>query len=648
MFKRLYKKTASKINKKINHRKNPLMIKAQEAGFFNLEWYNQTYGSCFSRAEDAFQDYLHKSRFSPVNPSPGFDSEIYHRLNLDVYTHLQSPLAHFLHNGRSEGRVHSPAVVKWHAKEVLSTSNELTAKANDQKIAICLHIFYEDFIDRFANALKSFPTDVDVLLTLADNSFTEKATSAFGALSYVNNVYTKTVPNRGRNFGPLLVEYAQQLQQYDLFCHLHSKKSLYSGREQTQWSEYLTEYMLRDSNITTRVLNAFAESQDLGMYYPTSFWMMPNWVNHWTVNKPHTGEWLEQFGMELGDDFISYPVGGMFWARTSALKQLLEREYQYEDFPVEPLPNDGSSLHALERLVGLLAEHNGYKQFFYYPPTGTFTTDKSYRFIQYHNTAANVFEQIKNHEVISFDVFDTLVRRRYFVPDYAKLLLGKELTNQSIVSSNKINTAHDFVELRNKTEFELRKAAEFKGDIRIDAIYAAIAEKLGLSAEQGEQLMQREFELDLKMIEGKDEMVDIFNELHSIGRTLWVISDSYYTREQVGLMLRKAGVTAPFRLLVSSEEQKRKDNMSMWLYVKEQLQQLGHPSYLHVGDNVVADAQLPGDIGLGNFHILNPHDKWHALGFPSVLRGKDAMKEEEVKKWGPMICNVGRNPFIGE
>ncbi|WP_418135399.1 rhamnan synthesis F family protein [Oceanimonas smirnovii] len=648
MFKRLYKKTASKINKKINHRKNPLMIKAQEAGFFNLEWYNQTYGSCFSRAEDAFQDYLHKSRFSPVNPSPGFDSEIYHRLNLDVYTHLQSPLAHFLHNGRSEGRVHSPAVVKWHAKEVLSTSNELTAKANDQKIAICLHIFYEDFIDRFANALKSFPTDVDVLLTLADNSFTEKATSAFGALSCVNNVYTKTVPNRGRNFGPLLVEYAQQLQQYDLFCHLHSKKSLYSGREQTQWSEYLTEYMLRDSNITTRVLNAFAESQELGMYYPTSFWMMPNWVNHWTVNKPHTGEWLEQFGMELGDDFISYPVGGMFWARTSALKQLLEREYQYEDFPAEPLPNDGSSLHALERLVGLLAEHNGYKQFFYYPPTGTFTTDKSYRFIQYHNTAANVFEQIKNHEVISFDVFDTLVRRRYFVPDYAKLLLGKELTNQSIVSSNKINTAHDFVELRNKTEFELRKAAEFKGDIRIDAIYAAIAEKLGLSAEQGEQLMQREFELDLEMIEGKDEMVDIFNELHSIGRTLWVISDSYYTREQVGLMLRKAGVTAPFRLLVSSEEQKRKDNMSMWLYVKEQLQQLGHPSYLHVGDNVVADAQLPGDIGLGNFHILNPHDKWHALGFPSVLRGKDAMKEEQIKKWGPMICNVGRNPFIGE
>lgn len=624
------------------------MIKAQEAGFFNLEWYNQTYGSCFSRAEDAFQDYLHKSRFSPVNPSPGFDSEIYHRLNLDVYTHLQSPLAHFLHNGRSEGRVHSPAVVKWHAKEVLSTSNELTAKANDQKIAICLHIFYEDFIDRFANALKSFPTDVDVLLTLADNSFTEKATSAFGALSCVNNVYTKTVPNRGRNFGPLLVEYAQQLQQYDLFCHLHSKKSLYSGREQTQWSEYLTEYMLRDSNITTRVLNAFAESQELGMYYPTSFWMMPNWVNHWTVNKPHTGEWLEQFGMELGDDFISYPVGGMFWARTSALKQLLEREYQYEDFPAEPLPNDGSSLHALERLVGLLAEHNGYKQFFYYPPTGTFTTDKSYRFIQYHNTAANVFEQIKNHEVISFDVFDTLVRRRYFVPDYAKLLLGKELTNQSIVSSNKINTAHDFVELRNKTEFELRKAAEFKGDIRIDAIYAAIAEKLGLSAEQGEQLMQREFELDLEMIEGKDEMVDIFNELHSIGRTLWVISDSYYTREQVGLMLRKAGVTAPFRLLVSSEEQKRKDNMSMWLYVKEQLQQLGHPSYLHVGDNVVADAQLPGDIGLGNFHILNPHDKWHALGFPSVLRGKDAMKEEQIKKWGPMICNVGRNPFIGE
>ncbi|PSJ48032.1 glycosyl transferase family 1 [Zobellella endophytica] len=631
--------------KKRKRKENTASIfqQAVDLGLFNSDWYQSTYSGRFDSARDAFDDYLHKSRFAPVNPSPAFDGEIYQRLNMDVYTSVQSPLKHYILSGRHEGRFHVGAVTKWHPKEPVSTKRKLTEQASQQKVAICLHIFYEDFIDRFADALRRFPMPVDVFITLADGKLARKATSVFQKIGQVRQVQVRAVPNRGRNFGPLLVEYAQELRGYDLFCHLHSKKSLYSGKEQSQWSEYLTEYLLRDPAVINRVLNAFADNEELGVYYPTSFWMMPNWVNHWTVNKPHTGEWLEQFGMSLDSDFINYPVGGMFWARPKALKELLAREYQYEDFPAEPLPNDGSSLHALERLVGLLAEKNGYKQFYYYPPTGRFTTDKSYCYIQYHNSARNAFDQIKNHELISFDVFDTLVRRRYFAPDYAKLKLGARLAAEGLVDN-----AHAFVGLRNEAEFELRKEQAFKGDVRIDAIYQRLVQRLGLDETRAEPLMQQEFELDLDMIEGKDEMVDIFNDLYALGRTLWVVSDTYYTREQIGLMLRKAGVTAPFRLLVSSEEQKRKDNGTMWHFVKSELQNMGSPSFLHIGDNVVADAQLPGDLGLGNFHILNPHDKWHAFGLPSVLRGKDSLNEQEILKWGPLIFNLGRSPFIGE
>lgn len=617
--------------------------RAVSSGLFNRTWYQKTYGRRFLSTRAAFEDYLRKSRFAPVNPSPKFDSEIYHRQNMDVYTSVQSPLRHYLARGRFEGRTYVPAVAKWRPKEVISVRRRLTPGAKGQKVAVCLHIYYPEFIERFSEALRHFPIQVDVFLTLADGSLMDQALKVFGALGNIGKVHARGVPNRGRNFGPLLVEYAQELAQYDLFCHLHSKKSLYSGREQTQWSEYLTEFLLRDPNVISRVLNAFAAHEEFGVYYPTSFWMMPSWVNHWTVNRRHADVWLDQFNMSLGEDFIAYPVGGMFWARPAALKELLERKYTYDDFPAEPLPNDGSMLHALERLIGLLAERNGYRQFFYYPPTGQFTTDRSYRFIQYHNTARNAFQQIKNHQVISFDVFDTLVRRRYFAPDYAKLMLGKELAQQGIVSA-----AREFVTLRNTTEFELRKEGKFKIDISIEAVYQALAKRLGVTEEQGRDMMQREFELDLDMIEGKEEMVDIFNDLHSIGCTLWIITDTYYTREQIGMMLRKAGVTAPFRLLVSNEEQRRKDDTRMWKFVKAELERLGNPSYLHVGDNVVSDAQLPGDFRLQNFHVLNPRDKWHALGFPSVLLGEQALDEGEILKWGPLIYSMGRNPFIGE
>lgn len=143
-------------------------------------------------------------------------------------------------------------------------------------------------------------------------------------------------------------------------------------------------------------------------------------------------------------------------------------------------------------------------------------------------------------------------------------------------------------------------------------------------------------------------MVELFNHLGSAGHKLWVISDTYYTRGQVGLMLKKAGVSVPYRLMVSSAEQKRKDNGTMWHMVKQDLADEGIQRHLHVGDNVVADAQLPGDLGLTTFHILHPMDKWKALGFPDVLQGDDALDETQILKWGKLVSQVGRNPFIGE
>ena len=49
----------------------------------------------------------------------------------------------------------------------------------------------------------------------------------------------------------------------------------------------------------------------------------------------------------------------MFWARTSALAPLINLNLGWDDYPDEPLPYDGSPLHAIERLFSLaLSETN--------------------------------------------------------------------------------------------------------------------------------------------------------------------------------------------------------------------------------------------------------------------------------------------------
>jgi predicted HAD superfamily hydrolase len=94
---------------------------------------------------------------------------------------------------------------------------------------------------------------------------------------------------------------------------------------------------------------------------------------------------------------------------------------------------------------------------------------------------------------------------------------------------------------------------------------------------------------------------------------------------------------------VSSELRKRKDAGTMWTYVKDQVAELGK-SFVHVGDNVRSDAQICGDFGLQNVHILNPLDKWAIAGF----KAPDFDREDHIQKWGSIIGNFGRYPYFGE
>ncbi|QRZ21188.1 HAD-IA family hydrolase [Vibrio sp. sp1] len=643
LLRRQLKKATKGLNSSIatlDSNETELLKEAKQHGLFDCQWYSDVQNRRFDSEALAFRDYLHKSTFSAVSPSPSFDNLAYQKHNLDVYHASVSPLAHYLTTGKNEGRVVTPFAPKWTPTDKLVIKPDVK-NIQHLNVAVCLHIFYADFIDYYAQCLEHFPVNVDLFISVSDIQYQDEIARKLESLSCVNKVLVREVPNRGRNFGPMLVEFGQELLKYDLFCHLHSKKSLYSGRPQTQWADYLGEYLLNDHCVIAKMLTYMVENEECGIYYPTSFNMMPDWVNHWLKNKPFRQQFYLDWGLDAHSEFLPYPVGGMFWAKPKALKQLLEKPYQYDDFPAEPLPNDGSELHALERCIGLLAEKNNYSQLFYYPELGSFTHDQSYIFASYVNSQQDLFYKLLPFDIISFDVFDTLVRRSHHVPDYAKLKLGQYLTEQGFFPS-----PLDFVKARNKAEFSVRQAKQFLGDVTIFETYALLGKEYGWDEDRASRFAELEFSYDLDMIESKDEMVDILNNLIGHGKQVYIISDTYYTEHQIVLMLRKAGVTNGYKLFVSSERGLRKDNGTMWSYMSDRLQDKSR--FVHVGDNAVADAQIPGDFGLANLHILNPADKWQAAGWSNPLVGENELNEQDIKKWGPLISQFGRYPFLGE
>ena len=644
-MKKLLKKVFGRLTSRLDSESDELAARkhayniATKHHLFDVDWYQAHYGE-FTSSFAAFNDYLDKSSFSNANPSPHFDTESYLRNNIDIYHEGTSPLLHYTFHGMSENRRSSGVNLRWHPKDVLLAKE--TETWAQQKIAICLHIFYADFVEKFAVCIEHFPCDVDMFVAVSTEKIKRQVELSYASEGKVGKLKVVVAPNRGRNFGPVLVEFGRELLEYDLMCHLHSKKSLYSGREQTQWFDYLNQYLFKDQHVVNCVLRLFDEQPELGMYYPTSFWMMPSWVNHWTCNRSFAEDFIKSWDLDTRHNFINYPVGGMFWARPNALKQLLEKDYEYEDFPEEPLPNDGSWLHALERVLGLLVEKNDYKQFYYYPPSGQFTLDKSYVFTNYRKSPEQLFSELRNFEVISFDVFDTVLRREFTEPDYAKFVLGKHLTEQGIVPN-----PESFIKHRNDAEYQLRKDNGFVGDVDIVAVYERLAEVLVCDIEQASVFMEMEFNIDLEFVSAKDEMVTLVQQLSDLGRTIWFITDTYYTQNQVEILLRKIGIAVPYKLFVSSQLNMRKDSGTMWSFIREKI--VGEKvSHIHVGDNVRADAQICGDFGLANMHILHPVDKWQAAGFPAVLTEEQAQDEQHIAKWGKLVSNFGRFPFFGD
>lgn len=611
---------------------------AKKSGLFDAKWYQEHYGSFISEWH-AFKDYISKSTFANVNPSPMFDTETYNRCNIDVYHQGISPLIHHMYHGQFEGRTSSTAINRWVPTDNLVPVE--TGTWQKQKVALVLHIFYADFVDKFYECIKAFPTKVDVFVTASTEQIANAAKNKFLSSGKASSVKTAVCENRGRNFGPFLVHFAKELLEYDLMCHVHSKKSLYSGREQTQWFDYQNQFLLKDKHVVTSVLRLFDERPELGIYYPTSFWMMPAWVNHWTCNKPFAQKYVNNWEIDIDDNFINYPVGGMFWARPKALAPLLKSTFEYSDFPEEPLPNDGSELHALERLLGLLAEKEGYEQFFYYPPLGRFTRDKSYISTSYYKPPQALLNDLQNFQVVSFDVFDTVLRRKFTEPDYAKYLLGKELTDLGF-----FDDPDEFVSLRNESELICRKERDFKGDVSIVEAYQKLAEVMKVDEIVALDWMNKEFLFDLEMSEPKDEMVEIVKQLSLAGKEIWFITDIYYTKQQIETMLKKIGIAIPYKLFVSSDLRKRKDAGTMWEHIKKLVNEKGL-SFIHVGDNVRSDAQICGDYGLQNIHILNPLDKWAIAEFDEITKFNQP-NENDVLKWGAQISHFGRYPFFGE
>ena len=232
---------------------------------------------------------------------------------------------------------------------------------NSGSVAAIVHLHYEELAGEFRSYLSNVPVNLDVYISTTDSfraSVIEKAFSGWAK----GGVEVRVVPNRGRDIAPKLVTFSDVYDRYAYVVHLHGKRSKHTKHANvlSPWRHFLLENLLGTPEVVTSVLHAFGQNPKLGIIASQHFEPMRHWVN-WGGNFPNAEKLARRMGFSLNErDPLDFPSGSMFWARTAALKPLLDLGLKTDDFEAESNQIDATLAHAIERIFLHTCEHAGY------------------------------------------------------------------------------------------------------------------------------------------------------------------------------------------------------------------------------------------------------------------------------------------------
>ncbi|KXU91591.1 hypothetical protein CR51_31815 [Caballeronia megalochromosomata] len=280
---------------------------------------------------------------------PGFDPGVYMEQS-SAWREGVDPTASFLREGQPDG--------PW-KYEVITEQNRGLAVPEGTRVGLHVHAYYADLLAQVTSGLNKNSIRPDLFVSIGDTTDRSLIDSALKA--YAGSVVdVKVVPNVGRDIGPFLSEFGEVIAgAYDIVGHLHTKKTV--DLETTivgkNWYRFLILNLLGGENkMADIIVGQLANDRSLGLVFADD----PHEVG-WGKNKPFAESIARQLRIDVLPKYFSFPVGTMFWARVNALQPLFDLRLGWADYPVEPLPYDGSTLHALERLLPFVVAKQGYR-----------------------------------------------------------------------------------------------------------------------------------------------------------------------------------------------------------------------------------------------------------------------------------------------
>ena len=216
---------------------------------------------------------------------------------------------------------------------------------------------------------------------------------------------------------------------------------------------------------------------------------------------------------------------------------------------------------------------------------------------------AVAIKKLSGYDVVSFDLFDTLVLRNVSQPaDVFRLVELKY-------------DIHNFAHIRKKAEKECMDKLGMC--YTLSDIYSLLQSQYGISKD----VLMKELEVEKQICVVNPYMKEIYEELQKKGQNIVILTDTYFSKDFILGLLTDLGFSMPSDILISCECKKSKSVGDIY--------ELFHgKKVIHVGDNYRCDIQNAKKAGCSAYYYKS-----------SQLIGKKYRISEKNLSIGAAISN---------
>ena len=240
----------------------------------------------------------------------------------------------------------------------------------------------------------------------------------------------------------------------------------------------------------------------------------------------------------------------------------------------------------------------------------------------------HLMKQVDENDVVSIDLIDTLIMRQTLFSSDIFEIVDCRLKEKGIVIK-------DFSSRRLASEKHLAKSSA----PTLAEIYSYMKSTYSIPGIVPEELAELEWSIDYDLVLPRQEMCDFCDEVHNRGRDIYIVSDTFYTKEQLVKLLEKCNIRFYTDILASCEYKTSKVDV-LFERVKDRI---SGEKCIHIGDDFVADIESAKKHGLEACQVYSGIDLLEMAGYLGLWNSIEGLSNRI--KVGMFVSKLFNSPF---